>query len=114
MNQTIKTTLLAISILLISNHDANAQFGKKLKEALTGKSATTETKQDVPVAEKPKEIVNTYVLTDFQKTNAGKVVVFNDYLGNRFDETSADVASFTELANHFIMRAYFDKNVREK
>jgi hypothetical protein len=113
MKKTIKTSILSIGLLLVGVQNANAQFGKKLKEALVGKPTTTETKQETNSAEKPKEIVNTYVLTDFQKSNTGKVVVFNDYLGNRLDETSADVASVTELAEHFVMRAYFDKNVRD-
>ncbi len=115
MKTTLKLMTAAIALLLLSNQHAQAQFGKKLKEALVGKPAQNETKSDANAssATTEKAVDNSYVLTDFQKANVGKIVIFNDYLGQRLDESAADAASITELADHFIMRAYFDKNVRD-
>lgn len=113
----MKKTVIALSAIMIAT-TSQAQLGgliKKLAKKNETTSSTTTNNQPTADAknDKPKELVNTYSLTDFQKANIGKVVVFNDYLGNRLDEQTTDAATETELKNHFVMRAYFDKNVRD-
>ncbi|MBK9355118.1 MAG: hypothetical protein IPN09_14480 [Bacteroidetes bacterium] len=109
-----KVGLMAMVFLLSQTQTLKAQFGKKLKEALIGNTTTQPANEpQKEEVNKPKVLVNDYVLSDFQKSNVGKVVVFNDYLGARMDESTIEAASSTELAEHFIMRAYFDKNVRD-
>ena len=99
-----KVGLMAMVFLLSQTQTLKAQFGKKLKEALIGNTTTQPANEpQKEEVNKPKVLVNDYVLSDFQKSNVGKVVVFNDYLGARMDESTIEAASSTELAEHFII-----------
>lgn len=112
----MKKTLIALSAIMFVT-TSQAQLGGLLKKlAKKNDNATTTSSNQTTTdtkTEKPKELVNSYMLTDFQKANVGKIVVFNDYLGNKLDEQASDAATSTELKDHFVFRAYFDKNVRD-
>ncbi len=74
MKTTLKLMTAAIALLLLSNQHAQAQFGKKLKEARVGKPVQNETKSDANAssATTEKAVDISYVLTDFQKSKCWK------------------------------------------
>lgn len=105
MNKTIKTGVLLATILLLSNQHANAQFGKKLKEALSGKPTTTETKNE---SSSSGTKTTDAVFTPFQKENLGKILFIGKEKVNveQIDETAADFITEVELGKPLTMRTY--------
>ncbi len=106
MKPTIKTISLVVTILLLSNQQANAQFGKKFKEAMTGKSSESSKSSSSSTSTESK--TSDAVFTPFQKENLGKIL----FIGkeqvdvDQINETAADFITEVELGKPLAMRTY--------